>query len=187
MDYIQFQNIQTEEYAQVLMLRDLERLFRKSRSSLEKYGFPKPNSLPTELQCEVLQWQNEEEMERQRVLLASLNSTCPNNSEQQRAFESIMNSIHDFTNANREELTEHRFHFIGGPGGTGKSALFKKLHAACRSLGLLISICAATTLAALLFDGAVTAHSLFDYPVEDEEDVDDLNPTQCDIKKERAE
>ena len=103
MDYIQFQNIQTEEYAQVLMLRDLERLFRKSRSSLEKYGFPKPNSLPTELQCEVLQWQNEEEMQRQRVLLASLNSTCPNNSEQQRAFESIMNSIHDFTNANREE------------------------------------------------------------------------------------
>ena len=187
MDYIQFQNIQTEEYAQVLMLRDLERLFRKSRSSLEKYGFPKPNSLPTELQCEVLQWQNEEEMQRQRVLLASLNSTCPNNSEQQRAFESIMNSIHDFTNANREELTEHRFHFIGGPGGTGKSALFKKLHAACRSLGLLITICAATTLAALLFDGAVTAHSLFDYPVEDEEDVDDLNPTQCDIKKERAE
>ena len=37
-------------------------------------------------------------------------------------------------------------------------------------------IFAATSLAALLFEGAVTAHSLFGYPVEDKEDVDDLNP-----------
>ncbi len=126
-------------------------------------------------------------MGRQRVLLASLNSSCPNNPEQQSAFDIIMNSIDKFRNTNCESLTEHRFHFIGGPGGTGKSALFKKFYDACRSKCLLISICAATTPAALLFKGAVTAHSLFEYPVEDEEDVDDLNPTQCDIKKEWAE
>ncbi len=36
------------------------------------------------------------------------------------------------------------------------------------------------------FEGAVTAHSLFGYPVEDEEDVDDLNPTRCEVKKEQA-
>ncbi len=48
----------------------------------------------------------------------------------------------------------------------------------------LIAICTATSLAALLYDYAVTAHSLFGYPVpvEDEEDVNDLNPTQCEIK-----
>jgi hypothetical protein len=68
----------------------------------------------------------------------------------------------------------------------GKSALFKKLHAACCSKGLLIIICAATSLAALLFEGAVTAHSLFGYHIEDEDDVDDLNPTQCKVKKEGA-
>jgi hypothetical protein len=50
----------------------------------------------------------------------------------------------------------------------------------------LITICAATTLAALSFEGAVTAHSLFGYPVEDEDDVDNLNPTRCEIKKEQA-
>jgi hypothetical protein len=50
----------------------------------------------------------------------------------------------------------------------------------------LIAICAATSLAALLFEGAVTAHSLFGYPVEDKEDVDDLNPTRCEVKKEQA-
>jgi hypothetical protein len=74
-------------------------------------------------------------------------------------------------------LTSHQFHFIGRPGRMGKSALFRKLHAACCSKGLLIAICAATSLAALLFEGSVTAHYLFSYPVEDEDDVDDLNPT----------
>jgi hypothetical protein len=47
----------------------------------------------------------------------------------------------------------------------------------------LIAICAATSLAALSFVGAVTACSLFGYPVEDKEDVDDLNPTRCEVKK----
>ncbi len=59
----------------------------------------------------------------------------------------------------------------------GKSVLIRKLHAACCSKGLLIAICAATCLAALSFEGAVTAHSLFFYPVEDEDNIDDLNPT----------
>jgi hypothetical protein len=80
-------------------------------------------------------------------------------------------------------MVEHVFHFIGGPGGTGKSALFKKLHAACRANGLLISICACTSLAALLFEGAMTSHSLFGYPVEDENDIDDQNLATCNFKK----
>jgi hypothetical protein len=75
---------------------------------------------------------------------------------------------------------------MGRPGGMRKSALFRKLHAACPSKGLLNAICAATSLAALLFEGAVTAHSLFGYPIEDKKDVDDLNPTRCEIKKEQA-
>ncbi len=95
-----------------------------------------------------------------------------------------MNSIDEFRNTEWDLLTSHRFHFIGGPGGMGKSSLFRKLHAACCSKGLLIAICAATSLAALSFEGAVMAHSLFGYPVEDKEDVDDLNPTRCEVKKE---
>jgi ABC-type ATPase involved in cell division len=47
-------------------------------------------------------------------------------------FDSIMESISNFNNANHDDMTQHEFHFIGGPGGTGKSALFKicMLHAA---------------------------------------------------------
>jgi hypothetical protein len=36
-----------------------------------------------------------------------------------------------------------------------------------------------------LFEGAVTAHSSFGYPVQDEEDVDNINPTRCEINNER--
>ena len=63
----------------------------------------------------------------------------------------------------------------------------KKLHAACRMNGILISICAATSLSALLFEGATTAHSLFGYPVQDETDVDYQNLAECDFNHERSE
>jgi hypothetical protein len=95
-----------------------------------------------------------------------------------------MESILNFNNANHDDMTQHEFHFIGGPGGTEKSALFKKLHAACRKHGILITICTQSSLAALTFDGTTTAHSLFLYPVEDENDIYDQNPPTCNFNKE---
>ncbi len=153
---------------------------------MSKFGIPTPRRVPTEVEEAILKWCNEDEMERQGELLASLNLSCPNNAEQQNGYNNIMKSIDEFRNTEQDLLTSHQFHFIGRPGGTGKSALFRKLHAACCSKSLLIAICAAMSLAALLFEGAVTAHSLFGYLVEDKEDVDDLNPTRCEVKKERA-
>ncbi len=50
----------------------------------------------------------------------------------------------------------------------------------------MISICAATGLAALLFDGATTAHSLFNYPVEEEDDVNNQDRPQCNFNKQRS-
>jgi hypothetical protein len=60
----------------------------------------------------------------------------------------------------------------------------RKLHSSCCK-GFLITICTTTSLAALSLEGAVTAHLLFGYPVEDEEDVDDINPIRCEINKEQ--
>jgi hypothetical protein len=151
-----------------------------------KLGFPTPRRVPTEVEEAVSKWCNEDEMEQQGGLLASLNLSYPNNAEQQDAYKNIMNSIEEFRNTDWDLLTSHQFHFIGRPGGMGKSALFRKLHAACHSKGLLIAICSATSPAALSFEGAVTAHSLFGYPIEDKDDVDDLNPTRCKVKKEQA-
>lgn len=185
-DYIILQG-HSIEVAEQMMLRDLEQSFRKNNSSLEKFGFPKPESVPTELELEQIQWINEQRQNEQKQLLQHMNENEPNNEEQQSAFDAIMDSVMQFKTSDRDSLSNHEFHFISGPGGTGKSALFKKLHAACRAEGVLISICAATTLAALLFDGATTAHSLFSYPVIDDGDTDDVNPAECILSKQRGE
>ncbi len=93
--------------------------------------------MPTEVEDEIRLWMNDEAIARQCVELEHLNETFLNNNEQQVAFDNIMRSILSFKAANRDDVNEHVFHFISGPGGTGKSCLFKKLHAACRSHGIL--------------------------------------------------
>jgi hypothetical protein len=97
-----------------------------------------------------------------------------------------MKSIVNFKDANQDDIIKHDFHFVGGPGKTRILVLFKKLHAACCTYGILITICAATSLAALSYEGATMAHSLFLYPVEDETDVDDQNLAGCNFKQERC-
>ena len=70
-----------------------------------------------------------DEQTRQGQLLDSLNVTYPNNDEHQMTFDLILDSILGFKDANQDEIVEDIHHFIGGPGGTGKSAFMKKLHA----------------------------------------------------------
>ncbi len=47
-----------------------------------------------------------------------------------------------------------------------------------------ITICTQSSLAALIFDGANMAHSLFLYPLEDENYIDDQNLPTCNFNKE---
>ncbi len=107
MDYIQFHNAQTIENAQVLILQDLGQLFCKSRSSLSKFGFPTPRRVSTEVEEAMSKWCNEDEMEQQGGLLGSLNLSCPNNAEQQDAYNKIMNSIDEFSDTDWDLLTSH--------------------------------------------------------------------------------
>ena len=89
------------------MLQDLKQLFRKSRSSLSKFGFPTPRRVPTEVEGAISKWCNEDEMEQQGGLLASLHLSCPNNAEQQDAYNNIMNSIDEFRDTDQDLLTSH--------------------------------------------------------------------------------
>jgi hypothetical protein len=180
MDYITYQGV-PEVVAKQMMLQDLEHRFCKSHSSLEKFGFPTPDGVPTELEEVISLWMSPDVLARQGQLLDSLNKTHPNSYEQQQAYKSIMESIVNFKDANQDDIIQHNFHFIGGPGGTRKLALFKKLHAACCNIGIIITICVATSLAALSYEGATMAHSYFLYPVEDETDVDDQNLAGCNL------
>jgi hypothetical protein len=74
---------------------------------LSKFGLPTPRRKPTEVEEEISKWCNEDEMELQRGLLASLIFSCPNNAEQQDAYNNIMNSINEFRDTDRDLLTSH--------------------------------------------------------------------------------
>jgi hypothetical protein len=150
------------------------------------FGFPAPDRVPTELEETLLHWKTDDAKEQQGLLLQSFNVTVPNNPKQQLAFDTIMESIDYMVEAGRDEMTSHVCHIITGPGGTGKLALFRKLHAACQAKGLSISICTATSLAAQFFDGATTDHSLLNYPVEEEDDVNNQDCPQCEFNKQRS-
>jgi len=168
----------SNEIAKNRMLQDLQQLLMKEGLSLDLYGFEMPLGMETELQLAKLQY-NETEQEK---ILKQMNESSPNNPEQQAIFDEITESIDQFVSA---DAKDNVFYFISGPGGTGKTDLFKKLQAWCRSQGILINCCAATTLAALLFQGATTAHSLFCYPVVEEEDIDPEQIPECRLESKK--
>ncbi len=60
---------------------------------------PVTDGVPTELEGAMSLWMSPEVQTRQGRLLDSLNLTQPNSSEQQSAFDSIMNSILGFRDA----------------------------------------------------------------------------------------
>jgi hypothetical protein len=64
MDYITYQGV-PQVVAKQMMLQDLERCFRKSHSSLEKFGFPTPDGVPTELEEAISLWMSPDVLARQ--------------------------------------------------------------------------------------------------------------------------
>ncbi len=65
---------------------------------MSKFGFPTPRRVPTEEEEAISKSCNEDEMEQQGGLLASLNLSCLNNAKQQDAYNNIMNSVEEFRN-----------------------------------------------------------------------------------------
>ena len=158
------------------LLQDLERLLQKEGTSLKVFGFPMPSDMETELEIAKVLYQPTQ----QAALLSRLESEFPRNNEQQEVFQEIMNKVEKFqTYPSRDQIPKNEYIFLSAPGGAGKTTVFKQLQAACRAKGVMIQCCAATTLAALLFDGAQTAHSLFNYPVVEEADIDPERIPEC--------
>jgi hypothetical protein len=63
------------------------------------FCFPAPDRVPTELEEALLHWKTDDAKEQQGLLLQSLNVTVPNNTEQQLAFDTIMESINHMVEA----------------------------------------------------------------------------------------
>ena len=156
------------EQATNTFLIDLQNRLQHEDKNLEMYGFPLPLKRDTELEREKLKFS----VHSQSALYERLDTQFPNNDEQQRIFDTIIDAVVNASN-------NKRFFFIDGPGGTGKTTIVKKLIAAIRALGHLVKVCASTTLAATNYDDACSAHSLFKYPVVQEEDKDTEVRTEC--------
>jgi hypothetical protein len=75
--------------------------------------------------------------------------------------------------------------YIQGIAGGGKTTFAKKLIALCRSLNLIVVGCSSTNLSAQLYDGFMSAHSLFGIPVIDADDNDDNDVREivCNLDK----
>ncbi|KAJ7603034.1 PIF1-like helicase-domain-containing protein, partial [Mycena polygramma] len=91
------------------------------------------------------------------------------NEEQAAAFAKIMESVN-------QDLG--KTFFLSGPGGTGKTFVYKTVCHRARSDGAIVLCSASSGIAALLLPGGRTSHSTFKIP------VDGLNPESfCSIPK----
>jgi len=150
------------------LLCDFSNRFESDGKNMEDYGLPKPVHMKTELEIE----RNKYEQSDQLMLYNKLCQEVPNTEEQEAIFHEII------TASNRKES---KIFYIQGQAGSGKSTLAKKIMAYCRSQGKLCAGCASTGLAATIYEGFETAHSLFKFPVieDDEREVD--TPVECNL------
>ncbi|KAI0056660.1 hypothetical protein BV25DRAFT_1813665 [Artomyces pyxidatus] len=106
--------------------------------------------------------------ERERAL--ALNMVSFLNTEQLAAYQCIVASV---------EEQDGKMFFLHGPGGTGKTYLYKTLCHKIRGGGGITLCVASSGIAALLLPGGRTSHSMFQIP------VDGLTHTSsCSINKE---
>ncbi|OSC97186.1 hypothetical protein PYCCODRAFT_1377712, partial [Trametes coccinea BRFM310] len=92
------------------------------------------------------------------------------NRDQRNAFERIVTSVQ----SNAGDIF-----FVNGPGGTGKTFLYKTVCHKLRAEGMIILCVASSGIASLLLPGGRTAHSRFKIPVENLH-----NESTCNISKE---
>lgn len=158
------------------LLRDLQKRICRDGGSMEAYGLPTPADTETELQEEQLKY----DRDAQQAEFARLDGLFPNNVEQDAVAERITEAVL------HPNPTGHNFFFIDGKGGCGKTTLCKKLQAKFRALGKIVKVCASIGVACLLYEDALTAHSLFKFPVQDEgDDHEDGFLPSCNLHEQR--
>ena len=97
-----------------------------------------------------------------------LNGIWKLNNDQKHIFDRILHCV---------EKNQPGFFFVDGPGGTGKTYLYRCLLTSVRSRGSIALATASSGIAALIMPGGRTAHSRFKIPISL-----DTNST-CNVKK----
>jgi len=152
------------------LLCEISRRFESEGKDMTDYGLPQPAQMKTELEIERQKYNAQDQL----LIYNNLCETVPNTNEQQEILNDIVHAV---------EHQQTKIYYVQGQAGSGKSTLAKKIMAYCRSINKLCAGCASTGLAATLYEGFETAHSLFKFPVveEDEREVD--VPVECQLSK----
>jgi Cdc6-like AAA superfamily ATPase len=151
------------------LLKDIQHRLSLEDKTPEMYRFKSPPKLDSELEREKILYDPHSEAKK----FDYLETQYVNNIDQQRIFDTIMSAVN---------LGEKKYFFIDGPGGTGKTTVIKKIITKLRAEGKIVQVCASTTLAATLYENAMTAHSLFKFPVEDDDQKDSEERTCCKLE-----
>ncbi|KAK9163212.1 hypothetical protein Syun_004114 [Stephania yunnanensis] len=132
-------------------LKDLTNYLSQHQKNITDYDLPQPTS-------ESITNINKFIVEEKSIKISKedLDSIRKLNSQQQNAFDSVVHSI---------DSHAHTIFFIDGPGGTGKTFLYKSILAYIRSKGLIALATATSGIAAMSLPGGRTAHSRFKIPI----------------------
>ncbi|XP_016173713.1 uncharacterized protein LOC107616245 [Arachis ipaensis] len=161
----------SQDELQTFCLLEIEKILQSNGKSLRNYvGMPVPNNslvsqfsnlmLLRELQYDTVSLTREHDANVLKL-----------NEEQMVVYDKIIDCVSN---------KRHRFFFVYGFGGTGKTFLYRVLSARLRAEKRIVINVASSKIASLLLPGGKTAHSMFNIPVELTED------TVCRIKKDSA-
>jgi hypothetical protein len=131
-------------------LLEIQEVLRMNGKTCDDFGLPTPHAVR---QTTIEEFYNARaEKEQSEMMISSLNE------EQRKAFESIMTAVEN-------ENEPHRCFFLDGPGGSGKTYMYKTLLKTVRGECELALPVASTGIAANLLEGGRTYHSQFKLPV----------------------
>ncbi|XP_057723507.1 ATP-dependent DNA helicase PIF1-like [Arachis stenosperma] len=138
------------------LLRDINDILLQHGKQITQYDLPalthendNDNSIPRVIQEEL-------SVEVPREDLCSVTRL---NNDQSKAFKCIMNRI---------DRRESGVFFVDGPGGSGKTFLYRAIIAELRNKGHIVLVTASSGIAATLLPGGRTTHSRFKIPINAE-------------------
>ncbi|XP_046395741.1 ATP-dependent DNA helicase PIF1-like [Ischnura elegans] len=134
-------------------LCDIDHMLRPHGRCLRDMGLPEVEDVTTELGREEVRW-NPEDAAR------AVEEWRPKLTEEQL---SVVDAV---ITAVRNVQMRDRVFFIDGPSGTGKTVVLNHLTARMRAEGAIVLCTASTGIAALNHEGGITAHSMFQLPLE---------------------
>nr|GFA91294.1 ATP-dependent DNA helicase PIF1-like [Tanacetum cinerariifolium] len=138
----------------LLEIQDILNTHGKSLTDFKDHPQPNPNLL-TNLDNRLLREALSFDANKSKVEHGKLHSML--NPKQRLIYEHIIESMHN---------DKGQFYFIHGPGGTGKTFLYKTIIARLRLEQMIVLAVASSSIASLLLPAARTTHSRFVIPLE---------------------